>query len=81
MMPGNVTRVEMHLRSNRRQRVAIEKADLSVTFEEGETIWTESSHKYSPTEVLCMAQASGFRCEAQWIDREWLFAENLWIAE
>ena len=74
-------RVEMHLRSNRRQRVAIEKADLSVTFEEGETIWTESSHKYSCAEVLRMAQASGFRCEAQWIDREWLFAENLWIAE
>ena len=74
-------RVEMHLRSNRRQRVAIDKADLSVTFEEGETIWTESSHKYSCAEVLRMAQASGFRCEAQWIDREWLFAENLWIAE
>jgi dimethylhistidine N-methyltransferase len=77
----NARRVEMHLRSNRRQRVAIDKADLSVTFEEGETIWTESSHKYSCAEVLRMAQASGFRCEAQWIDREWLFAENLWIAE
>ena len=74
-------RVEMHLRSNRRQRVAIDKADLSVNFEEGETIWTESSHKYSCAEVLRMAQASGFRCEAQWIDRKWLFAENLWIAE
>jgi L-histidine Nalpha-methyltransferase len=74
-------RVEMHLRSNRRQRVAIDKADLSVTFEEGETIWTESSRKYSCAEVLRMAKASGFRCEAQWIDREWLFAENLWIAE
>ncbi len=74
-------RVEMHLRSNRRQRVTIDKADLTVTFEEGETIWTESSHKYSCAEVLRMAQASGFRCEAQWIDREWLFAENLWIAE
>jgi len=74
-------RVEMHLRSNRRQRVAIEKADLSVTFEEGETIWTESSHKYSLADVLRMAQSSGFRCEAQWVDHEWPFAENLWIAE
>jgi uncharacterized SAM-dependent methyltransferase len=71
----------MHLRSNRRQRVAIDKADMSVIFEEGETIWTESSHKYSCAEVPRMAQASGFHCEAQWIDREWLFAENLWIAE
>lgn len=74
-------RVEMHLRSNRRQRVAIEKADLSVVFEEGETIWTESSHKYTLTEVLRMAQSSGFRCEGQWVDSEWPFAENLWIAE
>jgi len=74
-------RVEMHLRSNRRQRIAIEKADLSVTFEEGETIWTESSHKYSLADVLRMAQSSGFRCEAQWVDHEWPFAENLWIAE
>jgi len=74
-------RVEMHLRSNRRQRVAIEKADLSVIFEEGETIWTESSHKYTLAEVLRMAQSSGFRCEAQWVDSEWPFAENLWVAE
>jgi len=74
-------RVEMHLRSNRRQRVAIEKADLSVVFEEGETIWTESSHKYTLADVLRMAQSSGFRCEAQWVDTEWPFAENLWIAE
>jgi L-histidine N-alpha-methyltransferase len=74
-------RVEMHLRSNRRQRVAIEKADLSVVFEEGETIWTESSHKYTLADILRMAQSSGFRCEAQWVDTEWPFAENLWIAE
>jgi len=74
-------RVEMHLRSNRRQRVAIEKADLSVVFEEGETIWTESSHKYSLADILRMAESSGFRCEAQWVDTEWPFAENLWIAE
>jgi len=74
-------RVEMHLRSRRRQRVAIEKADLSVVFEEGETIWTESSHKYTLADILRMAQASGFRCEAQWVDHEWSFAENLWIAK
>ncbi len=78
---SDACRVEMHLRSKRRQRIAIEKADLSVVFEEGETIWTESSHKYTPADVLRMAQSSGFRCEAQWVDHEWRFAENLWIAE
>jgi dimethylhistidine N-methyltransferase len=73
--------VEMHLRSTRRQRVNISAAALSVEFLEGETIWTESSHKYSPEEVFPMAVAAGFRCEAQWIDEPWPFAENLLIAE
>jgi hypothetical protein len=27
-----------------------------------------------------VAQDAGFRCEAQWVDQEWPFAENLWIA-
>jgi len=48
---------------------------------EGETIWTESSHKYSANEIVQMAREAGFRCQAQWVDEEWSFAENLLIAE
>jgi dimethylhistidine N-methyltransferase len=73
--------VEMHLRSMRRQTVNISAAKLSVEFLEGETIWTESSHKYSPDEVIRMAGTAGFRCDVQWIDEQWPFAENLLIAE
>ena len=73
--------VEMHLRSMRRQTVNIPAAKLSVEFMEGETIWTESSHKYSPDEVIRMARTAGFRCDVQWIDEQWPFAENLLIAE
>jgi L-histidine N-alpha-methyltransferase len=73
--------VEMHLRSQRRQTVRIPAADLRVEFLEGETIWTESSHKYSAVEVFRMAQNAGFRCQAQWIDEQWPFAENLLIAK
>lgn len=73
--------VEMHIRSKIRQTVNIPKAELSVMFAPDETIWTESSHKYSQHELLQLAMASGFRCEAQWMDEEWPFAENLWIAE
>jgi L-histidine Nalpha-methyltransferase len=73
--------VEMHLRSRRRQRVNIPAADLQVEFLEGETIWTESSHKYSTEEIFQMARDAGFRCEAQWIDAQWPFAENLLTAE
>ncbi|HYW40124.1 MAG TPA: L-histidine N(alpha)-methyltransferase [Terriglobales bacterium] len=73
--------VEMHLRSNRRQTVSIAVAGLDVEFREGETIWTESSHKYSTKEIFQMARAASFCCEAQWIDEEWPFAESLLIAE
>jgi dimethylhistidine N-methyltransferase len=73
--------VEMHLQSKRRQTVSIPAADLRVELLEGETIWTESSHKYSTEEVFQMARDAGFRCEAQWIDQQWPFAENLLTAE
>jgi dimethylhistidine N-methyltransferase len=73
--------VEMHLRSRRRQAVTIAAAELDVEFLEGETIWTESCHKYSTKEIFQMARAARFRCEVQWIDEEWPFAESLLIAE
>ena len=72
--------VEMHLRSRRRQTVTIPAAELLVEFQEGETIWTESSHKYSAQEVFRMARDAGFRCQAQWIDGQWSFAESLLVA-
>jgi len=73
--------VEMHLRSKARQSVHIGGSNLSVSFEEGETIWTESSHKYVASEIAELAKHTGFRCDAQWIDHDWPFAENLLIAE
>jgi L-histidine Nalpha-methyltransferase len=73
--------VEMHLRSKRRQMVNIVEAELAVEFQEGETIWTESSHKYTLEEIREMAVATGFRCDAQWVDEQWPFAENLLVAK
>lgn len=73
--------VEMHLQSLQPQTVNIAAAELIVELGEGETIWTESSHKYSPQEVFAMASNAGFSCQAQWIDEQWPFAENLLIAE
>jgi L-histidine N-alpha-methyltransferase len=72
--------VEMHLRSKRAQTVTISGAGFSVRFRADETIWTESSHKYSKEEVFQMANDTGFSCEAQWIDKEWPFAESLLVA-
>jgi len=73
--------VEMHLQSKRRQVVSIPAAEVVVEFQEEETIWTESSHKYSIDEMVETARNAGFRCDAQWIDEQWPFAENLLIAE
>jgi len=73
--------VEMHLRSKRQQTVRIPSSELEVEFQEGETIWTESSHKYSIEEVITIACNAGFRCEAQWIDQQWPFAESLLIVD
>jgi L-histidine Nalpha-methyltransferase len=72
-------RIEMHLRSIRRQSVNIPAAGLRVSFSQGETIWTESSHKYLRENVVAMAERTGFRCDGQWIDEEWPFAQNLLV--
>jgi len=73
--------VEMHLQSRRRQTVSIPAAELVVEFLEGETIWTESCHKYSPEEIVRTARNAGFAYAAQWIDDQWPFAESLLIAQ
>jgi L-histidine N-alpha-methyltransferase len=73
-------RVEMHLRSIRDQVVAIPGAGCCVHFLKDETIWTESSHKFRAEEISAMARRNGFRCDSQWIDAEWPFAENLLVA-
>ena len=73
-------RVEMHLRSKRRQSVSIREAGFTCTLKADETIWTEACHKFRVEEIPGMAARTGFVCEAQWVDSEWPFAENLWIA-
>jgi L-histidine N-alpha-methyltransferase len=71
-------RIEMHLRSRLNQTAFIAEANLTVNFRAGETIWTESSHKFHLHELDAMADQTGFAVEAQWIDHDWPFAENLW---
>jgi L-histidine Nalpha-methyltransferase len=76
----NERRIEMHLRSTAWQRITIRKAGFGFYMREGETIWTESSHKYNPQEVIHMGERTGYRCAGQWVDTEWHFAQNLFFA-
>ena len=73
-------RVEMHLRSKVWQRITIRKAGFRFYMREGETIWTESSHKYDPQEVVQMGERAGYSCAGQWLDTEWPFAQTLFFA-
>ena len=71
------SRVEMHLVSVERQRVTIPGAELAIDFQEGETIWTESSYKYQPDGIRRMLEDAGFVCVEQWIDEVHRFALTL----
>ena len=69
-----LSRIEMHLRSHRRQRIDIRQADLHLVMAEDEMIWTESSYKYEPARIVSMLERSGFGVRAQWIDADDRFA-------
>jgi dimethylhistidine N-methyltransferase len=63
------SRIEMHLVSVRQQRVRVAAAgDLVIDFAAGESIWTESSHKYTAEHVVSEGRAVGFEGAEQWID-------------
>lgn len=71
-------RIEMHLRSRRHQSVYIDALEATFEFRTDETIWTESSHKFTREELESYAHLSGFSPVHTWIDRQWPFAESLW---
>ncbi len=71
------SRIEMHLRSGRRQRITVHDADLAFVMEPGDTIWTESSYKYRPPDIVPVLERSGFIVRAQWIDAVDRFALTL----
>jgi dimethylhistidine N-methyltransferase len=71
-------RVEMHLIARREQVVRIAAAGLTVRFEAGESIHTESSHKYTRETLRSLAQRSGFLEEAFWVDSDGQFRVQRW---
>lgn len=74
---GAACRIEMHLVARRAQRVRIPAAEIDIGFGEGERIWTESSYKYRPDELVRLLAGAGFRLPTQWIDLHQSFALTL----
>jgi L-histidine Nalpha-methyltransferase len=53
------SRVEMHLAADDRQTATVADLDMAVAVEPGETIWTESSHKFTRLSAGAMLEAAG----------------------
>ena len=63
-------RVEMHLLSLRDQIVHLD--GVNIPFAEGESIWTESSYKFTLDDFKKLASSAGFGVERVWTDeRQW----------
>jgi len=77
---AGASRIEMHLVSRRHQRVRIPGAEIEVSFAEGETIWTESSYKYTPEAIVELGMGAGFARTEQWIEPSAHFSTTLFRA-
>jgi dimethylhistidine N-methyltransferase len=67
-------KIEIHLVSRERQRVAIAALGLEVGFEKDEAIHVEDSFKYSAAEIEELLKAASLRCEERWLDAQRRFA-------
>jgi L-histidine Nalpha-methyltransferase len=76
-----LSRTEMHLVSRRTQRLRVGACDLTVDLAAGETIWTESSYKFEPDQIVSMGERAGFRLDVQWIDPSARYALTLFQAQ
>ncbi len=71
------SRIEMHLASRAAQKVRIAAMDLIVHLAAGESIHTENSYKYRPSQAEDLLAEVGFRPEATWTDDHRWFAVHL----
>jgi L-histidine Nalpha-methyltransferase len=76
-----LSRIEMHLESQVRQRVQIPAnsagAALRLDFEAGETIHTENSHKFNPASIEALLRSADFAIAKSWQDPKHLFVVTL----
>ncbi|HEY9793347.1 MAG TPA: L-histidine N(alpha)-methyltransferase [Candidatus Obscuribacterales bacterium] len=72
-----LNRIEMHLVCTANQIVEIDGVSMIVRLRQGETIHTESSHKYRLEQIGPWLSEVGLYLVAQWVDDESLFATTL----
>lgn len=70
-------RVEMYLRSLRRQAVSVPGCGMVVELGEGELIHTEHSHKYTAEQIYGMMEGAGLEVDTMWHDPGSLYALSM----
>ena len=73
-------RIEMHLVATRACTVRIALLKLEVRFAAGESIWTESSHRFDLPALDALGLEAAFRTDTSWVDVAWPFALTLYTA-
>ncbi len=68
------SRIEMHLVAEQAQTVRVRGLGLTVKLERGESIWTESSYKFTRGSARAMLAAAGLRLEGWHTDADQRFA-------
>jgi dimethylhistidine N-methyltransferase len=68
----DLKRIEMHLVSKQPQTVKVNGS--SIQFDEGETLHTENSYKYSLQDFEALSNAAGFTLQKSWLDANKLFS-------
>ena len=74
---AELERIEMHLVA--RHALSVQLAGHRFRFTRGESIHTESSHKYRPERLRELAESAGWRAAMMWTDPEKLF--SVWLLE
>lgn len=67
------TRIEMRLISRKEQTVRIDDLDLNVSFEQGESVLTEISRKFTQASIRELFADAGMELQHWWTDPESLF--------
>jgi L-histidine N-alpha-methyltransferase len=64
----DLDRIEMHLYAQSAQTVHITDLGMTVEIAKGESIWTESSHKFTQTTATAMLQEAGMKLDTWYTD-------------
>jgi uncharacterized SAM-dependent methyltransferase len=72
-----LSRIEMHLESLRKQSVTLSAVNVTLDFRKSETIHTENSYKFTLPMIKAIAENGGFAIERTWSDPKHWFTVHL----